>query len=113
MHRILIVHRDRRDQINTWLANHPVLDVRGGGGDTFVVQAHVIGGGANDVHYVAGWKMPAAWFTILEEWLVQRQWNVNVPDASWDFSWYTGLTLDEVYADVTKKPDVLEYVDIP
>lgn len=113
MRKILIVHRDRRDQINTWLDHHPILDVRGGGGDTFKKQMHVIGGGVNAVHYIASWKMPDAWFAILLDWLVQRNWNVNVSDVSWDFSWYDGETTlrREAHADLVRKPYALEYVE--
>ncbi len=114
MHKVLIVHRDNRDSLNTWLDHHPLLDVQGGGGDTFKVQYHVIGGGPNDVHYVAGWKMPQLWIDTLIAELEQRQWNINVnttspPPKAWDFAWYEDdWTLDEILADVTRKPYALE-----
>ncbi len=109
--RILVCHRDQRDKINTWLDHHPELDLRGGGGDTFSVQTHVVGGGPNDVHYIAGWRMPDDWFSTLLDWLVQRQWNVNVNDVTWDFSWYGDTwTLLQVYDDLTRKPYLLEEI---
>lgn len=114
MRKILIVHRDKRDPLNAWLAHHPVLDLGGGGEDTFTNRLHVIGGNPNDVHYIASWKMPDAWFTILLGWISQLGWDINTSDPSWDFSWYDGdtVTAREARADVTRKPYALEFEDV-
>ena len=113
-HRYLVCHRDQRDKLNTWLDHHPTLDVRGGGGDTFTIKWHVVGGNPNNNHYIASWKMPVDWFVTLLDEIDRRQWNVNTNDPLlWDFSFYTssGWTPNEVLADTDRKPFVLEAIE--
>jgi hypothetical protein len=110
----MVVHRDRRDPLNTWLDHHPKLDVRGGGGDTFTERHEVVGGGGpNDVHYVCSWNMPDDWFDDLIAEIEQRNWNINVV-AGWDFSHYDDTwTIEEIKADVVRKPYAIETQEIP
>jgi len=116
-HRILLVRESRISAIHGFLLNHPKLDKRGGGDQTFGVKLALLGDpddGSVVRARLAGWRLPNDWWITLRDDVVPAAWKVNTTDNDNDLSHYasSNWTLDQVLADVSRKPFALKIVPV-
>lgn len=111
--RWLLLREARVAAVNSWLANHPQLDLRGGGLQSFNVRLNLNADPPSTVRArLCRWDMPDAWEQAVRDEITSRGWLVNTTNATNDLSSYNveSWTLAQVLADTTRKPAVLKLI---
>jgi hypothetical protein len=114
--RYIIVRQSKAAAINAWLQDHPDLDPRGGGDQTFVHLTLALTADPDDGSvvraYGASWELPVSWWNKIRDKVISLGWKINTTDADNDISHYTSgsWTVQQVLNDVTRKPAVLKVV---
>lgn len=108
--RHIIVRESRVPEIHAWLLTRPILDIRGGGDNTFSIRLGINSAPGSVVKARAcNWKLSSAQWIMLRDKITALGWKRNTTDADNDISDYlaSGWVGAQVLADTTRKPVAL------
>ena len=119
MHHYLILRESNIVPVNDWLRDHPDLDIRGGGNNTFLTVKLALLTDPTDASIVraraANWDMPPDWIQEVLDEYGRSNFKVNITQPNWDASIYprdVWPDVNAILADVTLKPDVFQLVPL-
>ncbi len=118
IHRYIIVRESRVAAINSWLQDHPTLDPRGGGDQTFGAVRLALITDPDDGSVVRGrgclWQLSSEWKGVILDRMANLSWKVNTTDNDNDLSHYgrANWTKRQVLDDVTRKPFAVKVVPV-
>ena len=113
----LVISDAFKGRLTAWLAHHNIVDIRGGGADTFDKQLAYTTDptdGSIARAWICCWKMEDDWLEAIRTRAIIEGWAINDPVTP-DLSHYkySDWTEDQVLADTTRKARAMQVVPAP